>query len=62
MVRSNFKEKFSREASKKVIQVYKEKKYIQEKEIKMFKNGWKNNTNGIQDMFEKLYIGLFKQR
>ena len=61
MVCSNFKENFSKEASKKVIQVYKEKKYIQGKEIKMLQNGWKNNTNGIQDMYEKLHKGLFKQ-
>ena len=58
MVCSNFKENFSREASKKVIQVYKEKKYIQGKEIKMLQNGWKNNTNGIQDMYEKLHKGF----
>ena len=27
----------------------------------MLKNGWINNTNGIQDEYEKLHKGLFKQ-
>ena len=64
IVSFKFKESFSRnrgEASKKVIQVYKQKNYVQEKEIAMFKKAWMNNTGGIQETYEKVFKGLFKQ-
>ena len=58
MVCSNFKENFSREASKKVIQVYKEKKYIQEKEIKMLLNYLRTFTKINTQQFSNKQRGM----
>ena len=42
-----------------VIQTYKEKNDVQEKEIKAFETAWVDNAGGIQEVYEKAPRGLF---